>query len=319
MNKSRRKQQKRIRRIRNTATKHRKTFQKMNCSPAVNGKSPVADSCFTTEVLMQIKDSYNKFHTDLPIASTDPTMVWKELKEKLSHCSSEDCWLSEIKDKNTQTKLDQYLFAPDMPDDWKGDAGAWLSNFDIMKVLKQYEVPYPKFVLLGPTPIDFDAKPDDMGGKCVWDELCQFSVKSMLDKGKTKIGVVFNLDKHNQKGSHWVSMFIDLEDNFIFYLDSAGEKVKKEIKLFVNRVIKQGIANGKTIHFYENFPLEHQMGENECGMYVLYFIITMLTGKADGIIFKDYVERIDFFKTKRISDTYMNQFRKKYFNRNLSM
>ena len=35
-----------------------------------------------------------------------------------------------------------------------------------------------------------------------------------------KIGVIFNLDKHDQSGSHWVAMFIDLENKFFFYFDS---------------------------------------------------------------------------------------------------
>jgi hypothetical protein len=75
------------------------------------------------------------------------------------------------------------------------------------------------------------------------------------------------------------------------------------------------------------------MGENECGMYALFFIITMLSGHvelnkskvisanaklplSDGIIkkFSNYVEKINFFKDKRIPDRYVNKLRKLYFN-----
>jgi hypothetical protein len=88
------------------------------------------------------------------------------------------------------------------------------------------------------------------------------------------------------------------------------------------------------------------MGENECGMYALFFIITMLIGyveinkvttignepfvissndsiSSDGSIssnkrnckrFSNYIEKINFFKDKRIPDTYVKQFRKIYFN-----
>ena len=58
-----------------------------------------------------------------------------------------------------------------------------------------------KFVFIGPSPQDFDAED---GNNCVWPELCRFN----LAKSKPKIGIIFNLDNHNQPGSHWVAMFI---------------------------------------------------------------------------------------------------------------
>ena len=171
-------------------------------------------------------------------------------------------------------------------------------------------------------------------------------MRSRNKEQKTKLGVVFNLDKHDKDGSHWVSMFIDLEDQFIFYLDSGGEKIQPEIKQLAERVMKQGLEMTPKmhIHFYENCPIEHQMGENECGMYALFFIITMLIGyveinkvttignapttsndpiSSNGKIssnkrnckrFSNYIEKINFFKDKRIPDTYVKQFRKIYFN-----
>lgn len=289
----------------------------MNCSPAVKNQTPVDGSCFTPEVLQQLKDTYNKHHVNNPINSTNPTEIWSELKQRLTTCSKEDCWLEEIMDPTVRKKLDDYVFAPDHPKDWIGKPGAWLSNFDIFAVLKQYETVYPNFKIIGPTPIDFDAIPKDMDNQCVWEDLCNFSLKDQLAKNITKIAVVFNLDKHNEDGSHWVSMFVDLDDQYIFYLDSAGEKVQPEIDKLVKRIMKQGLALSPKmhIHFYENCPVEHQMGENECGMYCLYFIITMLTGRTEDTVFTNYVDKIAFFKNKRIPDRYVNKFRKIYFNR----
>ena len=307
----------------------------LNCSPAVKGKTPVRGSCFTSDVLIKLKESFNKHHASKPILANEPVEIWKELRERLKYCPKEDCWLSEIVEEPIQAKLKKSLFTPFQPDDWKGDPNPWLSNFDIFDVLHQYEQPYPNFKILGPTPIDFDARPKDMDGTCVWEELCDFSVEKYLSNKITKIGVVFNLDEHDKDGSHWVSMFIDLEDQFIFYLDSGGEKIPKEVKALVERIIKQGLEMTPKlhIHFYENCPIEHQMGENECGMYALFFIITMLSGHvelnkskvinanaklplSDGIIkkFSNYVEKINFFKDKRIPDTYVKQFRNIYFN-----
>ena len=47
----------------------------------------------------------------------------------------------------------------------------------------------------------------------------------------------------------------------------------------------------------DNTPFEHQMGNTECGMYSLYFIITLLTGKTgEGKVLKDYTEKKKYFK-----------------------
>ena len=35
---------------------------------------------------------------------------------------------------------------------------------------------------------------------------------------KKKIGIVFNLDKHNQPGSHWVALYTDLKANQVYFL-----------------------------------------------------------------------------------------------------
>lgn len=295
-------------------------FKPMQCSPIVDGKTPVRGSCFTRETLEKIKTAYNENHPDDPISAETPEEVWIILKNRLRYCSTEDCWLGQIKDQEVRTKIDEYTFAPDQPPDWKGKGkeDQWLSNFDIFNVLKQYEVIYPAFKIIGPTPIDFDTRPKG-SGTCVWEDLCTFQVADYVGK-QTKLGVIFNLDKHNRGGSHWVSMFIDLDDQFIFYLDSAGDKIPKEINAFVKRVIKQGLAMSPPLklHFYENCPTEHQYGESECGMYGLFFIITMLTGRAETKTFSDYNDKIDFFKVRRIPDSYVTKFRRRYFNVPLS-
>jgi hypothetical protein len=155
-----------------------------------------------------------------------------------------------------------------------------------------------------------------MDGKCVWQELCDFHLDKYFKSGKTKLGIVFNLDKHNRGGSHWVSMFIDLEDKYAFYMDSAGDEIPPEIDAFFQRVVQQGLAMHPPvhIHLYQNCPTEHQMGDTECGMYALFFLITMLTGETEGKVFKNYLAKIRFFKDRRIPDRYIQRYRKIYFN-----
>jgi hypothetical protein len=288
----------------------------MNCHPAVADKTVVPDSCLTKDVLLQLKTSYNQNHPDTRIASSTPTSIWNDMRKRLQVCKKEDCWLNQIADPTVRESLDKYAFAPDRPTKWKDAPHTRLTNFDIMHVLRQYEEAYPEFKLIGPSPIDFDTRLPEDNGECVWAELCTLDIKQQLLRGKRKLGIVFNLDKHYQGGSHWVSMFIDLDDRFIFYMDSVGNTIPPEIDVLAKRIMDQGSALDPPlqIQFHENCPAAHQRGNNECGMYTLYFIITMLTSKTDNKTFADALDKIRFFKRKRIPDKYVFNLRQIYFN-----
>jgi len=292
-----------------------KTFKRMNCSPIVDN-TPVKGSCFNKDVLQILKKAYNKHNKEMPIIVSNPVQIWKQLQKRLRTCNKEDCWLNEIDDKSLSKKLDEFIFSPDHPDDWNKNPHEWLSNFDIFDVLRQYMTKYRNFFATQPSPIDFDLKPTYMAGNCVSDELCNFNLEKHIKSGKTKFGIVFNISPHTSGGSHWVCLYIDTDDEFMFYMDSAGSKVRKQIKAFADRITEQGLAMNPPIklHYYENCPLEHQMGSTECGMFCLYFIITMLSGKAEHKTFSNYVDKIKFFKDKRIPDSYVFKFRKIYFN-----
>ena len=294
------------------------SFTKMNCSPAVKGFTPVKDSCITMPILIQLRDYYNNNYPNSRITSDEPNVIWNELKdnmEKMKQCYKEDCWLNLIEIYNKRKTIDDYLFAPDQPASWKKKPHTWLNTTDIYKVLRQYEYRYPNFCTIRPTPIDFDTKIGGYNGSsCVTDELCKFDVNEQLSLKKTKIGIVFNLDEHDEPGSHWVSLYIDLDDNFAFYMDSAGDSTPTEIKKLVERIQEQCLMVNKKIKFYENHPMQHQYGSTECGVYSLFFIITMLTGETDLHKFKSVKHKINFFKNKRIPDKYISKFRELYFN-----
>jgi hypothetical protein len=80
---------------------------------------------------------------------------------------------------------------------------------------------------------------------------------------------------------------------------------------FVKMVQKQGaeLTTGKKIvfKFDQNYPVEHQYGNTECGIYSLYFIVHMLEDKHTA----------EYFKTHIMKDQYMEKFRKVYFNQDL--
>ena len=168
--------------------------------------------------------------------------------------------------------------------------------------MKQYEKTYKCFSFIGPSPIDFDTH--IMNGECVWEELCEFNLKKEMDSGKFKFGIIFNLDPHYKGGSHWVSLFINTRKKKIFYFDSVGNNIPPQIMKFVEKVIMQGKDMNINFVFDQNYPIEHQYGNTECGVYSIFFIVHMLEDKLSE----------HYLKTHILKDEYMQNFRKIYFN-----
>jgi Ulp1 protease family, C-terminal catalytic domain len=302
-----------FRNIMKKGDKTRKKFTKMNCNPAIEKDAANAFTCYTKDILAKLKRAYNTAHPDEKIGTTDPTAIVQELRDRLlPKCKKEDCWLNMLPPDQRKV-IDDMVFAPDQPKEWKNNPDEWLSNFDMIEVLQQYEKAYPNFRILGPTPIDFDTKMSS--GKCVWDEICKFKYKEFEEKGVTDVAFIFNLDEHDKGGSHWTSMYLNIPKRQLFYLDSALNDFPEEIEKLVDRILQESKMNHTPFRFDKN-TRQHQYGNSECGMYALFFIITLLTGKYGGIGRQITFERaLKIFRSKRIPDNMVFKFRNKYFNK----
>jgi hypothetical protein len=277
---------------------------KVNCSPKPD-KSMNQYSCYTERSILKLREKWNARHPDNQIVTRSPKEVHKTLSNLLKNaCSNEACWLKQSGAFGTIPKDSDLTesFAPESPAEWNKNPNEWLSSVDIMKVMKQYEKAYHCFEFIGPTPINFDTK--KLHGECVWNELCHFNLKEQINKGKTKIGIIFNTDKDTGPGQHWISMFINLKKNTIFFFDSVGDPAPKEVMVLVKRIQEQGNQLGIHLKYDSNEGIEHQYGNTECGVYSLYFIVHMLEDK----ITKEYL------KTHILKDKYIEQFRRIYFN-----
>ena len=277
------------------------TFIKASCAPTAEKKDY---TCYSDTALTKMKNLWNARHPDTKIISDEPREIWQRMKANLQEvCDSENCWLKQgFVANNLDSELTSYTFAPSTPKSWSKNKNEWLSSVDIEKVMKQFEKKYKCFEFIGPSPIDFDAHM--LYNECVWEELCHFDLKALLVKGKNKIGIIFNTDPHYKDGSHWISLFIHVKKGYIFYFDSNGNPVPKEIKVLVDRVIEQAKSLNITLVFDQNYPKEHQYSNTECGMYSLYFIVQLLRE----------THTIDFFKNHRIKDKDMEKLRSEYFN-----
>jgi len=279
---------------------------KATCSP-VNPDKNKDLTCYTDPHLEKFKHLWNARHEDDQITENEPSKIWEALRQRFaSVCNTEKCWMRQ---KFVEGKLSyditKYTFAPEAPKSWKHKPNDWLTSNDIINVMKHFENHYNDFIFIGPSPIDFDTKL--MYDDCVWEELCRFNLQKILTKRKKRIGIIFNTHPHTKDGEHWVSMFIDMTAQphpFVFYFDSNGDPMKPQIKTFAERIIDQGHNMNTDIKLYQNHPKEHQQGDSECGVYCLYMITELLSGR------KQY----NFFLDHTVKDEEMEKFRHIYFD-----
>jgi hypothetical protein len=291
---------------RNKTVKIRRTkeFERLKCGPVQDNYF----TCYDNDTLHKLRDGWNARHPDARIETNDPKEIWTALKQRFGNmCRNEACWMKQLMGPNSAPVAED-TFAPEAPKSWIRDPDEWLSSVEIENVMKQYEDKFPTFEFLGPSPSDYSAP--KMAGVCVWEELCNFSLKKYVDSGTHKIGVIFNTDPHTEDGAHWVSLFINIDNidknnNYIFFFDSTGDRPQKEIREFIETVTQQGRTLGIRFKHFVNRK-QHQKRDTECGMYALFMIVNLIEGTRTPE---------EFMRGDRIPDSHMIEFRKEYFNR----
>ena len=198
-------------------------------------------------------------------------------------------------------------FRPEKPDEWEKDPDKWLNTYNILNVMKQYEDKYNNFRFIGVFPIDFMNK---INGSCVSKEMCSINLEELKKNKITKLGFIFNLDKHYQSGSHWVSLFINLNKNNknfgAYFYDSNGTSPPTEIKKFIkNFKVKLKKSHPNLIKDFKfNYNKKrYQFTNSECGMFSLYFMNQCLKNISFDKILND----------KNLNDEYVFKLRNKYF------
>jgi hypothetical protein len=229
--------------------------------------------------------------------------LWNKLDKKMrTKCINEFCWTSKLKNTGLIRTND---FRPLIPSEWIRSPTTWLDTNNINNVLTQYELSYPIFKYMGASPIDFDYKYKN--DTCVVKNICEIDVANLLLIGKKSIiGFIFNLDKHNQGGSHWVSMVVNLKTGNIYYYDSFGNGPPNEIIVLINKIKDQLKVINISCDFGYNTK-QHQFRNTECGMYSMYFIITLLISN------KTLKYSFNHITNKNIRDKKMVLYRKKLF------
>lgn len=238
----------------------------MNCAPANKSKD---HTCYSKDQLIKIASSLNQKKNASISLKKSKNALWESIRKTLFPvCTTEWCWLDHV---DTDKKMKEETFRPAMPIEWVKNKYEWLSTTDINEVMIQYEKKYENFRFFGPVPVDCP--------KDIYCELTDLDIKGLKAKGVDYIGVVFNLDRHDQSGSHWVALYINIPKSLITYYDSTSSEPPEDIKYFINMIgIKLNQLNGK--HVYEYNKKRHQYGGSECGMYSMNFLIESLKGKT---------------------------------------
>lgn len=283
-------------------------FKLLRCAPNVDGKTPFKETCYTTNAFRNLRDAWNKRNISESIQSNNPKTIWEILRKKMSNtCENEKCWLEqEFMRNNIDQDLKLYTFAPSRPKTWEKNLYEWLDSNDIKRIMRQYEHKFNNFSFIGPSPVDYYNIIED--GRCVWDDLCKFNLENQL-KRKDSIGIIFNLDPHYKDGSHWVSLYLDLKDGVIYYFDSVGKQPHQDIERFISDIQEQARALGTNYDVVKN-NLQHQQRDGQCGMYSIFFILSMLLRNKRN---KDDITL--HLLNKRISDDKMRQLRNIIFNK----
>jgi len=286
------------------------------CAPE---KKYTDGSCFSLDSLKLIAKEYNNKNENKININNNKKKLVNDLTKAFSNvCSNQTCWLTTDIVKYLKNKeINENTFRPSGP----STGNQWLSTTDINKVINQYENKYNDFVFLGALPNDFQEVPN-IG-------LSNIDFNDFIDSGKSKLGMVINLDNHNQSGSHWVALYTDLKKNKIYYFDSIGQKPKNTIKTFNNKILNyllkqkynknievetiiKDIKNKKKIDntnekLLKKFDIrynniQHQFENSECGVYSINFILRSVKG-----------ETFDNITNNITIDNEMNKCRQVYF------
>ena len=290
------------------------------CSPSKVDNFKKKNSCYNKDVLIKIAKAYNNSFPDSKIKNIEKksfSNLWETLNKKMDkYCdNNEVCWVSYV-GLDYDKKVNSFI-RPKTPNEWINNPNEWLSNFNIEAVLIQYEESIPEYKFLGVFPVDFNITADD--GSCLYSDICTIDMEELLNKGYKYVGLIINLDKHDEPGSHWTSLFVcmdsELECYGAHYFDSVANKPPLYMKNLMNNLKTQAIQLNKKSKKNKKFQLntnsiQYQYGNTECGVFSIYYqlkwlnlLLNLPKNERKKLTFHDVVK-------EKITDKQVSELRK---------
>jgi hypothetical protein len=259
------------------------------CSPTTNGKKK--KTCFSKNSLILIANGWNSFNPTNKIIFNSKegiNSLLSKINEKFEITLKKKniywAWTDILKSYarkvgnskvfDDMKSIEMTELRPSQPSDWVKNPVEWLSNFDIEKVMKQYEnIPAFKYKFHGVFSIDFGIK---NGNTCSFSSHCHINVKNLITNNKIKyFGFITNLSKHNEAGTHWTSSFFVFDPKLKcyggYYYDSTTGNIPNELKPVFDDIKRQAEEI-----FKKPFPIyinqtRHQRSNTECGVFSITF------------------------------------------------
>jgi hypothetical protein len=275
---------------------------KMYCAPGTDSSH---GSCYSQTTLKRFaKALKNEYGTAIDI-NQDPSSIVQQLKNSplSKECNSEICWArSKVAREQGLTSEMMNHLRPMMPKEWLKERYTWLNNHDIEKVMRQYHNSVPDFHFLGIHSGDFNVIYPG-SSSCISPDMCALNVVDMWQKGIRQMGAIFNLDLHSGPGTHWVSLYINMDPSnvkqySICYYDSNGVKPPETIERFMHDVQRHLYELHRKLAPLQYMKINHQYENSECGMFSIYCLIRLLSGYT----FEDVVQSKKY-------DDYVNELR----------
>lgn len=276
-------------------------------------------TCYSKEQLVKIGKELNKHGAKLNVKASRNDL-WKQIAAwmKAKHgCISDWCWaqMPEINAMKDDVLLHK-TFRPRAPDSWSlhipkpGEHGkyTWLSNIDIDAVFRQYQDvgDLKDWVFFKAIPSDFEATKDP---------LSRVNIYALLKKGINRFSVIFNLDKHNQSGSHWVALHCNIKNRLIAFFDSYGRIPEPPFQDFIAKLCIQSLLGfdgtscdpSRAFQFIPLFnDVQQQKKGTECGPYSMSIIRKLMVNGETPEAFHQLCEEI-------VDDETVNGYRKLMF------
>jgi hypothetical protein len=304
-------------------------------------KSAKTPTLFKKASLIKLIEAWNSCRNNK--IEYKKTYSAKKLSELLNEriksiCDDKEywCWPGVIGRLTKDPKMRQNIkliekteLRPEMPAQWYKNPIEWLSNYDIDDVMVQYnnEKKYC-YSFLGVFPIDFSE--EDKFGRCLYSHICSLDLKKYTSKGIKYLGLITNLDKHDESGSHWTSTFIIIDPKNksygAHYYDSNAITMPHYVKKFISNIKKQLVQKYPNVPFaITSNTRRHQMKNTECGMFSMAYQIRWINAllKYKQLKLKSPFEdpnfRLQIVNDNNINDGKMEENRKYLYRPNLKM
>jgi len=289
------------------------------CSPSITKKK----YCYSKESLRKIIKIWNLLNpSNKLIITVKDTVndVIDKINDKFKMILHKDkvywAWIDILKQQakskpdiiNDLIEIEKKELRPSQPREWINNPVEWLSNFDIIKVMRQYEaIPENKYKFLGVFSIDFGVKKSVV------------TIQNLIKSDIKYLGFITNLSRSHEPGTHWTSSFFILDPSLpsygAYYYDSTTGKIPKDLQIVFTDIKKQMEKIYKKPFPISINNIRHQRSNTECGVFSMAFQVLWLNLLR---INKNVASFEQVIKQSQYTDEKMKKLRFGYFRPNIN-